>query len=208
MEYYEGYYDGLRQRRMGLIRGLLFSYLFRTVITLIYLGIVYLPLLLISYGIADKFAQTYSNTFFVKIPLIFIIAYALYAVLYFLKGILIALKANRYKAWIPLLVFCVLVSCGLQVLVVQVQLQDFFYSRPAEPINNYKFWSWLGALAIGAVVYRHYKFLTNISPKSIFWAYDKGVKTGLSYSGAATPIVAKKSEELLYNAEMKVSYRR
>jgi hypothetical protein len=208
MEYYEGYYDGLRQRRTGLIRGLLFSYLFRTVITLIYLGVVYLPLLLIGYWIADKLAQTYSNTFFVKIALIFIIAYALYAVLYFLKGMLIALKANHYKAWIPLLVFCILVSCGLQILVVQVQLQDFFYSTPAEPINNYKFWSWLGALAVGAMVYRHYQFLANISPKSIFWAYDKGVKAGLSYSEAATPIVAKKSEELLYNAEMKVSYRR
>jgi hypothetical protein len=190
MEYYDGYYDGLRQGQRNFIFPL-FSKALRYFAVLIYLAFVFLPFLLASFLLTDALATTYGNDFFIKIILTGVVGYLLYGFIYFLKGTLIALKAKNLKSWFLLWLLCVLFSCGLQVLVVQGQLETFLSVREiGRPIPHSYFWSWLGGLMFSVIVYHHYKFHTNISPKAIFWAYNAGVKLGVSMGKTATSLAA------------------
>jgi hypothetical protein len=205
MDYYQGYQEGYLQARSNARYYSIGGWLVQTVLSLIYLTVVLLPLLMIAYRIAETIKITYSNNSIIQIGLTLGFTYFLYSIVYVLKGIMIGLRDMKYKMWIPIWIVCIIFTCGLQILISQYQLQDYFNSNN---VANYTVWSWLGSILLGIFVYSHYSFLTNIAPRSVFWAYKKGFHFARLFGAKAMKNVPKKSKTFFGNAEMKVSFRK
>lgn len=94
MDYYQGYEDAMRQSRVTRNTGLI-SFLFRIIFSLLYNAFIYVPLLVLSYLLANRNSALYNNDIFIKSSLTVIICYLLFAFIYFLKGILIGYEMRR-----------------------------------------------------------------------------------------------------------------
>lgn len=205
MDYYQGYEDAMRQRQVRRSTGLI-GWLFRIALSIVYGAFIYAPLLLLSYMLVKEMAPLYSDDVFVKIGLTMIVCYLLFSLIYFLKGVLIALRNNKANTWLIVFVLCVLVTSGAQAMLTQDFFQGFFAERS---VANYLVWSWLGAGAVGALIYSHYQFLTNVAPRSVFWSYQLGFRlVGRSRTAAVTESQAQRSNSFFQNAPMKVSFKR
>jgi hypothetical protein len=204
MDYYQGYEDAMRQGRATRIRGWM-GLVVRIIILLLYSAFIYLPLLILSYFLASAMSDLYSNDIFIKSGLTFTIGYFLFALIYFLKGILIRLRNDGRYSWFILWAICIAVTCGVQAVFSQIVLQDFFDDRS---ITNYQLWSWLSALIIGLLIYSHYQFLTNIAPRSVFWSYQLGFLTIRPLKKPESNPSPQKSSAYFDNAPMKVSYKK
>jgi hypothetical protein len=205
MDYYQGYQEGYLQARSNARYYSIGGWLVQTVLSLIYLAVVLLPLLMIAYTIAETISITYSNNPIIKIGLTLGFTYLLYSILYVLKGVMIGLRDIKHKMWIPIWIVCIIFTCGLQILISQYQLQDYFNSKN---VANSPVWSWLGSMSLGILIYSHYSFLTNIAPRSVFWAYKTGFYLGSVFGAKPTQNVPEKSRTLFGNAQMKVSFRK
>jgi hypothetical protein len=201
MDYFQGYEDAMRQARVTRNTGLL-SFLFRIIISFLYNAFIYVPLLALSYLLVNKMSFLYNNDIIIKSGLTVIICYLLFAFICFLKGILIGLRNTSRLTWILVWFCCVAVTCGIQVLLTQWQLESWFSSRG---VNNHYIWSWLGGLAVGAIIYSHYRFLSNIAPRSVFWSYAMGCGLIKSSKVSMTP---NRSPAFFDNTPMKVSFKR
>lgn len=206
MDYYQGYEDAMRQARVTRSTGLI-GFFVRTIVSMTYSAFVYVPLLIFSYYIASKLSSLYSDDLIIKIGLTIIVAYLLFSFVYFLKGILIGMRNNGRVVWVAIWSLCVIITCGIQAVLGQILLQDFFEARQ---IANYQVWSWIGACAILILVYSHYQFLTNVAPRSVFWSYQIGFASVQSRSSKDINqnIAPKKSVSYFENAPMKVSYKK
>jgi hypothetical protein len=205
MDYYQGYQEGYLQARSNARYYSIGGWLVQTVLSLIYLAVVLLPLLMIAYKIAETIKITYSNNSIIKIGLTLGVTYFLYSIVYVLKGIMIGLRDMKYKLWILIWIACIIFTCGLQILISQYQLQDYFNSKN---VANYTVWSWLGSILLGILVYSHYSFLTNIAPRSVFWAYKTGFDFARLFGAKSMKNVPEKSRTFFGNAQMKVSFRK
>src|SRR5690349_11956725 len=96
---------------------------FAVVVRMILKVIVYSPLLFIS-GLITKQITGNKTEIVIKLALIIILAVMLYYCLYFLKGVLIALKYNQNLLWLPLYIACVLVTCILPVWIIFEPIQN------------------------------------------------------------------------------------
>ncbi|HYF68624.1 MAG TPA: hypothetical protein VD884_10830 [Ohtaekwangia sp.] len=205
MDYYQGYDDGMYQARASRSIGLV-GFLFRLFLSIVWGAFVYVPLLMLGYWIASKMSHLYSNEMFIKIPLTLLFAYLGFGLIYFLKGVLISLRAARKGRWILIWVVCVAATCGFQFFFVQYNLEEFLRNRN---VANFTMWSWLGSIVVSILIYGHYKFLTNIAPGSVFPFFNAGFRMMAKRSrGAEVSDLPGKSAAYFENAEMKVSYRR
>jgi hypothetical protein len=203
MDYYQGYEDAIRQTKVTRSTGLI-GFFIRTIISVLYSAFVYVPLIMLSYFVANKLSGLYSNDIYIKIGLTVITGYLLFSFIYFLKGILIGMRNAGHKMWVVVWLFCVIVTCGIQAVVGQSLLEEFFASRQ---IANYQLWSWVGGGAIVVLIYTHYQFLTNIAPSVVFWIYRLGFRTmpQLNFKSISVP---KKSATYFDNAPMRVSFKK
>lgn len=96
----------------------------------------------------------------------------LYFIIYFFKGILIALKSNGNLFWIPLFICCIVITCALPVWIVFEPLENFF-NKYTE--TNQQLLTWICALTFGFYVYSKYHFLTNIAQAKAFPYYQRGI---------------------------------
>ena len=183
----------------GFVTGLIFSVL--------YSAFVYAPLLILGYfvAIATRVSHLYSNDLFIKCGLTIIISYLLFALIYFLKGALIGLRNSGCHSWILLWILSVTVACGTQAVLVQIWLENVFSDRS---IAHYELWSWIGAGLVALIIYSHYRFLTNIAPRSVFWSYQFGFWAFRSMANTAKKGEPRKSTRYFENAPMKVSYKK
>jgi hypothetical protein len=204
MDYYQGYEDATRQSRVR--RGIgLTGFVTRMIFSLLYSAFIYIPLLVLSYWLATTISDSYSNDLFIKSGLTILICYLLFALIYFLKGLLIGLRNSGRNSWFVLWMLCVVLTCGAQAVLAQAQLENIFSSRS---IANYELWSWLGAALVGLIIYSHYQFLTNVAPRSVFWSYQFGFRAFQSLSNIAQKDEPRKSTRYFENAPMNVSYRK
>jgi len=204
MDYYQGYEDAMRQASASRTTGLA-GIVFRLILSLIYGAFIYVPLLIAAYLIANKMSDLYSDDVFIKISLTVTIAYILFSFVYFLKGLLIGLRSASRYAWMVIWIVCVLATCGVQFFLVQSQLEILFEARR---VANNVAWSWVGAGAVALLIYSHYQFLTNVAPRSVFWAYRLGflaVRTSKPMINSTKP---ESSVSYFQNAPMKVSFRK
>lgn len=144
---------------------------FATIIRMLLKIIVYSPLLFIS-GLLTKQITGNNTAIILKLALVLLLAVILYYFIYFLKGILIALKYNRNLFWMPLYIVCVLITCILPVWIIFEPLQTLI-SRYTE--TNQQLITWICALAFGFYVYSKYHFLTNIASSKAFPNYQSGI---------------------------------
>ena len=196
----------MRQTRVTRSIGLI-AFLIKCLVSIIYNAFAYVPLITLSYYIAKAFSSLYSNDIFIKMGLTIIVAYLLISLVYFLKGILIGMRNNGRIFWVAIWSFCVLITCGVQAVLGQFVLQEFFEARH---IANYEFWSWIGAGAIVVLIYSHYRFLSNVAPRSVFWSYKTGfaIIQPRSRNKSNIAVVPNKSARYFDNAQMKVSYKK
>jgi hypothetical protein len=73
----------------------------------------------------------------------------------------------------------VLFICGFQVFFIQATLEDSLNPPTGQVTENYFFWSWIGGLMVGVLVYRYYEFTKDSSPRLAFWAYSLGFNLSL-----------------------------
>jgi len=204
MDYYQGYEDAMRQARATRSTGLT-SIFIGTLFSILYSAFVYLPLLILSYIIANKIHWLYSNDIFIKIGLTVACFYLMLSFIYFLKGAVIGMRINGRKAWILLWVLCVVVTCAVQAIIAHSLLQDFFEARG---IANFEVWSWLGAAALGILIYSHYRFLTNVAPRAVFWSYRIGFSIVQSNTTSESQMKPQRSTTYFHNAQMRVSFKK
>jgi len=123
-----------------------------------------------------------------------IFSVGLYFIIYFFKGMLIALKFNGNLFWIPLFICCVIVTCALPVWIIFTPLQTLI-SRYTE--TNHQLLSRICALTFGFYVYSKYHFLTNIAPAKAFPYYQRGVLVTNRLLSFSNSFKAKKSAEII-----------
>jgi hypothetical protein len=204
MDYYQGYEDAMRQSRVR--RGIgLTRFVTRLIFSLLYSAFVYIPLLVLSYYLATRISDSYSNDLFIKSGLTILICYLLFAFIYFLKGLLIGLRNSGRNLWFVLWMLCVAVTCGAQAVLVQSWLENIFAGRS---IVNYELWSSLVAGLVALIIYSHYQFLTNVAPRSVFWSYQFGFWAFLSMANTAQKGEPQKSAHYFGNVPMKVTYKK
>lgn len=205
MDYYQGYDDGMYHARATRSPGLV-SFMFRLFLSLVWGAFVYIPLLMLGYWAANKMSSLYSDEMLIKVSLTFVFAYLGFGMIYFLKGILISLRAAKRKWWMFIWTLCVFTTCGFQFFFVQYNVQEFLGNRN---VAHFTMWSWLGAILVSLLIYGHYKFLTNIAPGSVFPFFNAGFRLMAKRSrGAEVSDSPAKSAAFFENAGMKVSYRR
>lgn len=206
MDYYQGYEDAMRQARVTRSAGLL-GFVIRMIISVLYSAFIYVPLIVLSYFLVSKISALYSNDVYIKVGLTAIVAYLLFSLVYFLKGILIGLRTKGQSAWILVWAICVIATCGIQAIIGQNLLESFFRDRQ---VANYELWSWIGSSAIVILIYSHYQFLSNVAPRSVFWSYKIGfamMQTRFPADSNVT-VLPNKSINYFDNASMKVSYKK
>lgn len=204
MDYYQGYEDAMRQSRVRRGTGAA-GFVTRLIFSVLYSAFVYAPLLILAYFLVTRISHLYSNDLFIKCGLTVTISYLLFALIYFLKGVLIGLRNSGRHSWFLLWILCVTVACGTQAVLVQAWLANVFSGRN---IANYELWSWIAAGLVASIIYSHYRFLTNVAPRSVFWCYQFGfrpLQTRTKVSGRSEP---RMSTSYFENAPMKVSYKK
>lgn len=155
--------------------------------------IVYSPLIFLSWLITKQLLSANADKL-IWIGLMLIFSIAFYLIIYFLKGMLIALKNNRNLFWIPLFICCVILTCVLPVWIVFEPLENFF-NRYTE--TNQQLLTWICALAFGFYVYSKYHFLTNIAPAKAFPYYQRGIIVTNHFLRFSKGFKAKKSTEII-----------
>ncbi|HEX5152796.1 MAG TPA: hypothetical protein VFW07_15200 [Parafilimonas sp.] len=155
--------------------------------------VVYSPLICLSWLFTNQLLSAKTDII-IWLGLMAIFSVAFYFIIYFLKGVLIALKNNRNLFWIPLFIFCVIVTCILPVWIVFEPLKSFF-NRYTE--TNQQLLTWICAFAFGFYVYGRYHFLTNIAPAKAFPYYQRGIIITNHFLRFSKGIKAKKSAEII-----------
>src|SRR3954465_15291340 len=118
MNFYErhSYSDG-----QIMFNRILFSFVIT--IKMILKLIVYSPLIFLGYFITNEILNADTDKI-LWIALITVFAFLFYFITYFFKGVLIALKHNGNLFWIPLFIFCLIVTCVLPVWIIFSPLQN------------------------------------------------------------------------------------
>ncbi|HEX5154764.1 MAG TPA: hypothetical protein VFW07_25125 [Parafilimonas sp.] len=155
--------------------------------------IVYSPLIFLSWLITKQLLTANTDKI-IWIGLMLMFSVAFYFIIYFLKGILIALKYNRNLFWIPLFICCVILTCVLPVWIVFEPIEKFF---TAYAETNRQLLTWICALAFGFYVYSKYHFLTNIAPAKAFPYYQRGIIVTNHFLRFSNGFKAKKSQDFI-----------
>lgn len=103
--------------------------------------------------------------------------YLILCIVFFLKGIIIALRAKRNKLWILLWSICVLLCCVIPAYIIKHFVTSMYPLTERESM-----WSILvswGAFALSALyIYGIYQFKTPNSPRIFHWIFMLGFKAG------------------------------
>lgn len=104
--------------------------------------------------------------------------YLIFGILYFLKGIIIGLRAKNKILWILPWGICVLLCCILPAFMLKTVVKSMFNMVEQQGI-------WCIGLSWGAFVffifytYDIYQFKTPTAPKVLYWSYVLGLKVSL-----------------------------
>lgn len=104
--------------------------------------------------------------------------YIMLSVIYFLKGIIVGLRARGRILWIVLWILCFITCCVVPAYMVKVLVQGFF------PLTEHKETlavcvSWFTFLVSLAYLNGIYQFTTDSAPRILFWSYAAGLKLSI-----------------------------
>lgn len=152
--------------------------------------LVYAPLVFTGYWLASGFLAPRADGLWWVLS-IATLSYLLYAIVYFLKGILVALKAAGRWTWVLLWVLLVAYTCILPVWLVFTPVANYVHN----PVL-----AWLISLSLGFYVYSRYLFLTNIAPAAVFPLYQSGISLVSSSCHLARNIKGGRSSSFRFNS--------
>jgi hypothetical protein len=153
--------------------------------------ILYSPLVATGYAITYFIAPLFDfHKLIFGLMLLFFTA-LVYCLVFFLKGMLIALKVNNHNYWWVLFAPLVFYTCGLPLF-----LGYTFFSGLFKDIPSFQIWGGIFGLIIGVLSYRKFDFLTDMSPQWVFAIYSKGFYIGLNWVDNPTDVTPDESKEL------------
>lgn len=175
--YEEGYQHGQSVHSSWFLRRII-RLIFRLVVFLF----IFLPLLVSAYWVTTQFVDWHKDHFVDKALLLIVFTYLLYCLIYFFKGMIIALRTNRIFWWAVIWVVCMILTCGLQIIVTKFALEEILTPRDRPPYSeHYELWSWLGGIVMGGIIYKIYDFLADGAPRISAWAYRLGIRFALIF---------------------------
>jgi hypothetical protein len=156
-------------------------------------AIVYLPLWFSGYAITNRLLVK-EDSGFAWIGLILLIAFALYQLVFFFKGIIIGLKSRGNLLWITFFILCAVFTCIVPSWIIFENLHSlaFRLSHQAGDVLT-----WLFAISFGLYVYSRYHFLINIAPVAAYPVYQMGIDISLKMMNSTTSLPAAKSRQII-----------
>ncbi|GGH70217.1 hypothetical protein HNQ91_002965 [Filimonas zeae] len=177
--YNEGYYESdteaLARRQTAWL-----------IVAFKYIGIFLFRCLVYSSSLVAAFYIMQHKTFYLqasrlgKLAYLIIGAYLITCVLYLLKGLMIALKANRKPVWYLLWAVCFTFVCLLPMVAIYFLLEMSLGPAPMGrgTVEHYQLWSAAAALAAGILIYSQYDLGKDKTLKLTAWAYQIGLNLG------------------------------
>lgn len=156
-------------------------------------AVVYLPLWFCGYLLSATML-TPKDSAVAWIGLVVLIAVVMYQLLFFIKGILIALKAYQKLVWIFLFLVCCTFTCILPAWFIYHAIQPLMTELSAQSASTL---TWIAAITSGVLVYSQYHFLTNIAPRAAYPVYQLGIDSALKLMKVYSELKAKKSRQLV-----------
>nr|WP_294928772.1 hypothetical protein [uncultured Flavobacterium sp.] len=105
----------------------------------------------------------------------FLFAYFLFCIVYFLKGIIIGLRAKDKKLWILPWIICILLCCAFPAFIIKSIVAGMFPITKRQDILCIIV-SWGAFLFSSFYIYSIYQFKTPSAPKILRWSYALGIK--------------------------------
>ncbi|GAB0157509.1 hypothetical protein CHRYSEOSP005_27870 [Chryseobacterium sp. Alg-005] len=102
--------------------------------------------------------------------------YLIFCIIYFLKGVNIALRAKKSKLWVLPWTICILVCCIAPALLVKSIIPELFSYNSKDSIFVIGL-SWISFFLFSLYTYSLYKFNLEIVPKIFSWSYYLGIKS-------------------------------
>jgi magnesium-transporting ATPase (P-type) len=121
-----------------------------------------------------------------KVIAVLFLAYLISCLVFYLKGIMIVLRAVRNGWWVLIWLICFAFVCLMPAIAMYFILGNIFGpSIPAQRpgLSNYKFWSLVGAIIAGGIIYFKYGLSSDRVLKISAWAYKLGKGAGRSLIG-------------------------
>jgi len=176
--YDQGYQDGKNQAKSDkatkeAVEGFFgFTGSVLCIITgLLFACVLYSGALILSYAICQALGVGGVKSMGVRTMIFLAITYVMLCGFYFLKGLLIALKARKNQLWVMIWVVCVLMTCVFPAYTLQIIISGLFKNP---------FVSWTLAVIAGLVMYFYYKLKVDRSPLLTRWSYRLGKKAGVN----------------------------
>jgi hypothetical protein len=141
------------------------------IIKLIFRAIVYYPLLITGYLIVTKILDR-NDQALAWIILVLLSTFILYQLIYFIKGMLITMKARKNYLWIFLFMVCVGFTCVVPTWLFMVAVKGIIFALSKE---NTGIISGMIAVVFGLYIYSRYLFLTDVAPSIVYPAYQLGI---------------------------------
>lgn len=184
MPYYEESPEEKRRRKKAEEDSAnLFTQLVKLAGICFFVAFIYSSSIVAAYFLIRNTAFYISLQTWEKLLSVLFLAYLLSSLVFFFKGIMIVLRAARNWGWILIWLICFTFVCLLPAVVVYFLLENMLGpSIPAkrEGISHYKFWSVIGALMAGFVIYSRYGLNKDNVLRISYWAYALGKRSGRS----------------------------
>lgn len=164
--YQQGYDDGRNDRRTAQAAGALAGGMFVLIIggfVALLLASPFLGLAALALTPVKMLGPGFTNE---RLACIGVIAYLLYAGVYWLKGIVVGLRQRTGWLWMLPFALCVAFACLLPGLVVQA-----FLGKSVSPS-----WAWGLGAAFAAFAYSRYRFTVDYAPAVTLWSYRLGYR--------------------------------
>lgn len=134
-------------------------------------AIVFFPLWFAGYIITAKILNK-EDSAFAWLGLILLFAFALYQVVFFVKGLIIGWKDKGNLLWVIVLIICIGFTCIFPAFII------FEYMEPLMHDLSYKNGSlltWIFSIGAAIFIYSRYHFLTDLAPAAAYPAYQLGL---------------------------------
>jgi len=184
--YTEGYYDGQLSGTSYETSHKQSTENFKKLLKLIGIFLfgclLYSSSLVSAYYIVKEWNYFQHATRWEKLACIAVAAYIITCVLFLIKGVMIALKTKGKSVWYLLWVVCFTYVCLLPMIAIYFFLEMSLAPTPAGHggIQHYQLWSAAGALLAGGIIYSRYDLGRDNSLPITAWAYQSGLRLGLS----------------------------
>jgi hypothetical protein len=131
----------------------------------LYRCLVYMPLLFTGYWLSTHILSKSDNGIW-WLALTLVLAYCLYLLIFFLKGVMLCLKKMKAWVWIPVFFLCIAFTCLMPLWMVQDMLSKLIANKTIV---------WILSIAFAAYVYSKYQFTSDKVPGAAVPFYRAGV---------------------------------